>query len=87
MSIGDFWSHVLTLCLVYNGDVIAGPCSNDFNQLLGRHSHEKYVLGLACDVRLRDYRDLEPCMDSAGKLGLIAMRKDTISHELKITTP
>ncbi len=71
--------------MVYDGVTTAGPCSTNYDQLVGRDPREKYTLGLACDIRLRDDRDVVPCLAAAAGLGLEARKKEGTVNELKIS--
>lgn len=70
MTIGEFWGHVCTLVLVFDGRVTSGPRSQYHNRQVGGVASSFHLLGLAADVVLRNWGDQEVFTNSAARLGI-----------------
>lgn len=70
MTIGEFWGHVTTLVVVFNGRVTSGPRSWSQNRAAGGVVNSYHVFGLAADVILGSREDKEAFSLAAARLGI-----------------
>lgn len=70
MTLGQFWVHVTTLVLVFDGRVTSGPRSTQHNAAVGGAEHSYHLIGLAADVVLAHWDDKDAFTQAAGRLGI-----------------
>lgn len=70
MTIGEFWTHVTTLCIVYDGRVTSGPRSRDWNRLVGGADRSQHLVGLGADVVLAAGGEIGAFTFQAERLGI-----------------
>lgn len=73
MTMGEFWTNVTTLCLVYNGRVTSGVRSALHNRMVGGHPTSFHLLGMAADVVLNDWNDTHAFKVSANRLKILVI--------------
>lgn len=70
MTIGEFWGHVTTLVVVFDGRVTSGPRSAQQNKAVGGVDNSYHLFGLAADVILASWGDKDAFSLGAARLGL-----------------
>lgn len=70
MTIGEFWGHVTTLVVVFDGRVTSGPRSARQNKAVGGVDTSLHMFGLAADVVLTSWQDKDTFSLAAARLGI-----------------
>jgi len=80
MTIGEFWEKVTAICLRFDGKVISGPRSVNWNDELGSGDYSYHPDGLSADIEFYADYDLDRAAQHAGKLGLWVQKKTRAMH-------
>lgn len=70
MTIGEFWTKVTLLCLRYDGKVISGPRSPQWNKDVGGVAGSYHVDGLGADIQFRAQLSKKAAAIHAKKFGM-----------------
>lgn len=70
MTVAEFWEHVHTLVIVYDGRVTEGPRSQFFDRMVDPDPPSKFTMGLKCTLELRDIADGPPLIITAARYNI-----------------
>lgn len=80
LSVGQFWSHVTTLCHMYNMRVTSGPRSQAWNRSVGGVSTSFHLCGLGADVAPYDPAVQVGLKELAERMGILAIAEGDHWH-------
>jgi len=80
MTIGEFWTKVTLLCLRYDGKVISGPRSLQWNKEVGGVANSYHVDGLGADIQFHKQLNKKIAAIHAKKLGMWVQIKNLAIH-------
>lgn len=76
----EFLTHILCLCMQYDGSVTSWVRSKTRNTLIGGHANSFHLKGLAVDVVLDDRTKDQAFHDDVERLGYKALIESTHIH-------
>jgi len=80
MTIGEFWEKVNALCLRFDGKVISGSRSVNWNAELDSGDYSFHPDGLSADIEFHINEDMDRAAEHAEKLGLWVQKKNLAMH-------